>query len=178
MKVFAPDLAGLGVYTQIVLAVFVVIAVLSRIRKFVCLPPGDQWLFLQAWCLLGWYRFLIYSRPLKLITADLQQLPGEAVAAKVSDEELRRAKRISDAVAGSAVATPWLSSCLVQVLSLQDMLSSRGISGQFCIGATLDFDETDKLKVFSAHAWLQCGHKILNGGLSADKFSVLTTYRW
>ncbi len=151
---------------------------LSRIGKFVCLSPGDQWLFLQAWCLLGWYRFLIYSRPLKRITADFQQLPGKALVTKVSDDELRRAKRISDAIAGAAIATPWLSSCLVQVLSLQNMLSSRGISGQFCIGATLDFDAKDKQKLFNAHAWLLCGHEILNGGSTADRFSVLTTYRW
>jgi transglutaminase superfamily protein len=147
----------------------------SRIGKFMALPPGDQWLFLQAWCVLGWYRFSISCRSLRRITANLQQLPGKLPASSASDEELARARRVSDAIARAAVATPWSSRCLVQVLSLRHMLAVRGIGGQFYIGANLDADAVNNL---SAHAWLQCGHEVINGGLTADKYPVLPTYRW
>jgi hypothetical protein len=81
-------------------------------------------------------------------------------------------------VAAAGRVTPWQSFCLTQVLVAQRLLAKRNIPGQFYLGVRRGCERTDDPTGLSAHAWLQCGDKIVNGRAGHEQFTVVSTFSW
>ena len=81
-------------------------------------------------------------------------------------------------VAYAAVATPWQSRCLVQVLAVQHLMAEQQIPGQILIGVSPSAGGSEQEEAFGAHAWLQCGDAIVSGESGSDQYRVISSYAW
>ena len=95
--------------------------------------------------------------------------------AKLSEVEMKIAKKVGKAIMRASAYTPWESACLAQSLTAQKMLQKRGIPGVFYLGAAKDEENKEKMK---AHAWSQCGDTIITGGKGHEAFTVLSVFGW
>ena len=144
---------------------------MDRLQKFIALPANQQGLFVRSWFALGWYRLAVSMFTLRWLTRGLQHSPASQPTAAPSAAQLAEAQRVGRAVAQAASATPWASSCLVQVLVVQHFLAAQGISGQFYLGVSRAAGVPSL-----AHAWLQCGDFIVNGDACHQDFTVISSY--
>jgi hypothetical protein len=146
----------------------------SRLRKFVELDARDKRLFVEAYARLGLMRAAVSTVSFKRLSRSLHQLKdGQAPAVNSSQRDM--ALSIGRAVRRAAAATPWQSTCLVQVLAAQRMLSKRGIGGVIYLGAMVDADIEAGIR---AHAWLKCGDYFVTGEEGHEAYPVLTCYGW
>ena len=76
------------------------------------------------------------------------------------------------AVQGAAARTPWLSACLVQSLAAHVMLRRQEVPSVVYLGVG-----KDAAGCFIAHSWLRCGGRIVTGGGSQQRYSVIAAYR-
>lgn len=151
---------------------------LTRLQQFAALPAPDQGLFVLAWLTLGWMRLAILTVSFGRLAAPLAQHRDAVAAAPLSPAQCQRAARIGWLVASAARFTPWQSRCLTQVLVVQRLLARRAIPGQFYLGVARGSEGGESPGGLSAHAWVQCGNTIVNGGAGHERFRVLSTYRW
>ncbi|TDG12901.1 lasso peptide biosynthesis B2 protein [Seongchinamella unica] len=149
---------------------------MHRAKKFLALSFRQKMLMGQAWCLLLYYRLALASVPLKRITRDLARDNGGQTPPALAPEIVARAEELGRLVAHAAAATPWSSRCLAQVLATRHLLVRRGIPGQFYLGVNREGfpRESDSL----AHAWLQCGDRIVSGEAGSERFVVIAGFAW
>jgi hypothetical protein len=150
----------------------------NRVRKFAALDASQKLIFVQAWFLLGWMRAAILTVSFKRLTASLQHHREIVPPLSLELKERKQAARIGMLVASAAKYTPWQSSCLAQVLTVQRLLARRGIPGQFYLGARKGDATEDHPNGLEAHAWLQCDDVIVNGGAGHQEFTVVSTFSW
>lgn len=151
---------------------------LTRLKQFAALPAPDRGTFILAWLALGWMRLAILAVSFGRLTAALEQHRTTVAAAPLSPVQCERAVRIGRLVASAARCTPWQSRCLAQVLVVQRLLARRAIPGQFYLGVARGNEGGATPGGLAAHAWVQCGDAIVNGGAGHERFRVLSTYRW
>lgn len=147
---------------------------LHKITKFSALGSRQKRMFIEAYVTLGVMRAAILSVPFKHLVKSLVQ-QKHAVSPALDSTQLKLALAIGEAVRTAAGNTPWESACLVQTLTAQRMLSKRGIGGIFHLGAAMDDTAGEKLR---AHAWLQCGNRIITGEAGHEQYAVLSTFSW
>jgi hypothetical protein len=148
---------------------------LDKIKKFMALSLEEKKLFVEAWYLLGVMRLALLVFSFKRLTCafeHMQQVKEETV---LNEEQLQVAQLIGESIIKAASHTPWESACLVQALAAQKMLHKRGIPGVFYLGAKKD--QIDKGNI-TAHAWTQCGEKIITGGDGHKEFTILSVFGW
>ena len=150
----------------------------GKLSRFQSLDAADKWFLLRATWLLGCARLAILTLPFKRLVASLEHLPQPQPPAEPSAEQLQAASRMGYLVAVAANHTPWQSTCLAQVLVLQRLLAAQGIPGQFYLGVRRGCERSADPTGLSAHAWLQCGAQIVNGGAGHEAFTVVSTFRW
>lgn len=144
------------------------------ISRFFALDGHSKLLFLKIVCLLAWYRAAILTTSLKTLASSLDHHHDEPSPARASDAQLEQAAHLGYLVAAAAAYTPWNSTCLVQVLTLQRLLAKEGIGGRFYLGVCRESDSGE----LKAHAWLRCGERIVNGAGGHEQFAVVSTYSW
>ena len=149
-----------------------------RIGRFRALPPEEKRLLVRAWFLLGWFRAAINRVPLRQLTADLELHAVAPLPTPLSGDQQSQAAIIGRLVSAAARYTPWQSRCLVQVLVVQNLLARSGIPGQFHLGVRRGCGPTGDSTGLLAHAWLQCGGRIVNGAAGHELFTVVSTFRW
>jgi hypothetical protein len=151
-----------------------------KLRKFLALPLSEKGLFIKAWCLLGWMRAAILTTSFKRLSQGLDHHRAQPAQHPLKPAQLHSAHRIGYLVAAAASVTPWQSLCLVQVLVAQRLLASKHIAGQFYLGVEKSSENTpdSTLNELSAHAWLECGGEIVNGGTGCDRFTVVSVFSW
>jgi hypothetical protein len=152
--------------------------VISRFKKFIALPPGNKWIFVQAWLMLGWYRAGVLLLSFKRLTRNLQHHALPMAPAQLPEGQQQEALMIGRLVTAASRITPWQSLCLTQVLVAQRLLATRNIPGQFYLGVRRGCELTDDPTGLSAHAWLQCGEDIVNGRAGHDRFTVVSAFSW
>ena len=128
--------------------------------------------------MLGWYRAAILLTSFRRATAKLQHHPLLVPPQELPISQREEAKTIGYLVAAAARYTPWQSLCLVQVLVTQRLLAKRNIPGQFYLGVRPGCERSDDPTGLAAHAWLQCGERIINGATPQRAYVVLSTYTW
>jgi hypothetical protein len=147
----------------------------DRLGKFLRLPLAEQLLFLRIVPLLGFYRLLLRRRRLDRLTRHLQHSATVVELPIVDAPQQQRARRIGYLVAAAALATPWESRCLTQVMAVQHLLRRAGIPGQFLLGVPAA--RAAPAEASLAHAWVLVGTEVVNGGAVKD-YAVLSSYRW
>jgi hypothetical protein len=152
--------------------------VTKPLNKFIALPPRHKLILAQAWFMLGWYRAGILLLSFKRLTRELQHHALPVPAVQLSSGQREEALIIGRLVAAASRITPWQSLCLTQVLVVQRLLANRHIPGQFYLGVRRGCELTDDPTGLSAHAWLQCGEDIVNGGAGHERFTVVSAFSW
>jgi len=150
----------------------------TGISKFTTLEGSEKRLFVLAWLMLGWTRAALLLLSFRRLAVHLEHSRDGTNAIPPTSGQLEQAARIGWLVAAAARATPWQSRCLVQVLVVQRLLARRGIPGQFHLGVRRRGVDTGLPPGLSAHAWLECGTRVVNGGSELEQFTVISTFRW
>jgi hypothetical protein len=154
---------------------------MRKLQQFFALPWRQKGIFVHAWFLLGYMRAAILATSFKRLSASLQHHRETVPAPSLDLGQLKQAARIGQLVASAAKYTPWQSLCLPQVLVTQRLLARRNIPGQFYLGVRkgvpgeLAVEDPSGL---AAHAWLDCGGYIVNGGAGHQGFTVVSTFSW
>ena len=146
---------------------------LHKIKRFFALTGEEKKLFVEAYVTLGLMRAALLLFSFKRLTRSLEQQKDIGEMIPPGDHKLKSAIEVGNAIMRAAAHTPWESACLVQALTAQRMLQKRGIPGVFYLGAMKE--EGDE---FKAHAWSQCGDRIITGGKGHEAFAVLSVFEW
>jgi hypothetical protein len=129
-------------------------------------------LAVEALLLLGVFRAAILLLPFRRITAMMGLVQGEpgrfSGGASVASVE-----QFSWAIQAASKRTPWESACLVQALAGQVMLSRRRMSATLYLGVAKDASGSEAMV---AHAWLQCGDRIVTGGSGMERYAAISSF--
>ena len=118
--------------------------------------------FLKAFFYTGFYRAFILLVPFNKLRKRMGKHKEES-ADKI-------ASHISWVVTLISSKTPWESKCLVQALTAQRMLKSKGISTTIYLGVRKEGNE------MKAHAWLRCGEYYVTGGAIREQYTVVAKF--
>lgn len=147
----------------------------SRIRKFAGLRPGEQRQLLRITLLLAWTRLQLSRRGFAHFIRDLTVHRDLPAASGISPLQREQAVELGRLVSLAARHTPWQSRCLAQVLVLQRLLEQRQIPGFFSLGVRKPGRDVPHL---DAHAWLQCGDEIVHGAQPGEAYTTLSCFSW
>ena len=148
---------------------------IRKFKKFTKLSVEEKKLFTEATIMLGIMRTAILTISFKRLTRSLEHVAKQKELPSLTEEDMKTAKLIGQAIMRASAYTPWESACLAQSLTAQKMLQKRGIPGVFYLGAMKDEEEKSKMK---AHAWSQCGDAIITGAKGHEEFTVLSVFGW
>ena len=123
----------------------------SRLRKFIRLPHADRGLLVSAVVSVLKARVTLMFVPVRKIL--LPVVPR--TEPESSDIE---AARISWAVETAGRIVPTGGNCLVRAIAGRAMLARRGVSSQIRLGVAKNSPD-----ILTAHAWLECGDRIVTG---------------
>ncbi len=112
---------------------------------------------MEAWLLLWACRVGLWFAPFPRVLQWTQYIASHfrSTRALSSDEVIRCIAR--------ALRLSWHASCLTQALAGWIMLTRHGTASRVKIGVNLPAQQA-----FSAHAWLECGDKVILGDLESD----------
>ncbi len=143
---------------------------MSRLRKFLALPHADRGCLVEAGFWLGIARLAILVLPFRWIAPGLgrhmARSPEETGAAPAELLD-----RISWAVTTASRHLPWDCLCLAQAMAGKAMLKCRGVPCTLYLGLAKGSEAQ-----LQAHAWLQCGERILTGQRGMTGFTVIATF--
>ena len=148
---------------------------IKKFKKFSQLSGEEKKLFLEAYITLGMMRAAILTISFKRLTRSLEHAAKKKALPDLSEEEMKTAQKVGQAIVRASAYTPWESACLAQSLTAQKMLQKRGVSGVFYLGVAKDEESKEKMK---AHAWTQCGDSIITGGRGHEVFTVVSVFGW
>jgi hypothetical protein len=148
---------------------------IKKFKKFSQLSGEEKKLFLEAYITLGMMRAAILTISFKRLTRSLEHAAKKKALPDLSDEEMKTAQKVGQAIVRASSYTPWESACLAQSLTAQKMLQKRGVSGVFYLGVAKDEESKEKMK---AHAWTQCAQSIITGKSGYEAFTVVSIFRW
>ena len=148
----------------------------GRVHKFAALDWQRKKLLVQAWLLLGYLKLLLRRKPFKKLVAGLEMHREPGVQSPLDPESQEMARAVGWAVRVAANQTPWVSTCLVQVLTAQKMLENRGVAGVFYVGASSVREKTPPK--FQAHAWLTCNGEVITGEQGHQNYTVVSAFSW
>lgn len=135
-------------------------------RKFLNLTWRDKYLLLSAAFWLAAIRLGLLLLPFSALRAIL----GFAARGGAWFRFQLAEGRVAWAVMAAGRRHPFGSTCLTRALAAQVMLARRALPCRFVIGVAKD--ERGGLE---AHAWLECGEKVLIGGPDVSRFTPLAT---
>ena len=124
---------------------------IRKIKTFIFkIRIKDKLLFLEAFVLTGIIRFKILRKPFNKLKEEMGTYNKESKE-DVELSEYKVCKKIRWIVTTISNHTPWESLCLVQALTVQNMLKRRNISTTIYLGVNKIDNE------MKAHAWIRCG---------------------
>lgn len=118
---------------------------------------------LMARVLVAVWQFARLSRWLGGAGAVSRTLPTPTVHTALHTQDVTRAI--------ATLSRYFRCTCLVQAVAGKIMLERRGISHALVLGVRKDGDTQ-----LQAHAWLQCGDRIVLGGRQAPHFTAVTMF--
>ncbi|WP_132010303.1 lasso peptide biosynthesis B2 protein [Mesobacillus foraminis] len=126
-------------------------------------------LFLEAFLLLGWARFL-KTLPFSNIVPSLGQHMKET-SLEINDYNKKTLKNVSNAVNIMSRYTLWESMCLVKAIAAMKMLEKRKIESTIYFGTAKDANGN-----LIAHAWLRSGPYYITGAEVMNQFVVVSKF--
>jgi hypothetical protein len=138
------------------------------------LSPTDRRLLVAAIGWLGLLRVAAAMLPFRRLASllGLTQSDPSEVSLAAGASHRAQAEAIGWAVQGVAARTPWLSTCLVQSLAGYVMLRRHDVPSVVYLGVAKDAGGE-----LIAHSWLRCGDRLVTGGSSQHRYSVIAAYR-
>jgi len=147
--------------------------ILHKIRIFFSLGKQEKKLFCQAFILLGIIRVKMLTQPFKHLTRSLEHQKSISKIDRLDPEEIRIALLVGIAVNRAAKYTPWKSACLVQALTTHRILVKYNLPGVIYLGIAKKAENE-----IIAHAWTQCGDKILTGAKGHEPYTTISVFIW
>jgi Transglutaminase-like superfamily len=141
-----------------------------KFKRFVQLRYKDRLLVVEAVIMLAIARFCILAVPFRILAKWLDRAPDAAAPDSLSPDA-RLPVRVGWAIAAAARNVPWNAVCLPQAIAAKAMLARRGQGSAFHLGAMVGKDGT-----LSAHAWLECGGRIVTGATGMRGMSPLARF--
>ena len=141
-------------------------------HKLSTLTPIRVFIWLEAACLLGFARLLVWALPFKYWV----KLIGTPMSSRSDYQQVHikpeKLLNIQWAIKSAAYRVPWQAVCLPQAMTAKWMLSFRGQKSKLLLGLRADPQKNNKL---AAHAWLECGADIIVGEVD-EKYSKVTHF--
>lgn len=144
----------------------------SRVVRAIARRFARMVMMTRIYLLLILTRAVIRAFSLQRITARLGIAMEETPKDGIPDEQLRFARRVSQAIDRAAPLTPTNSNCYPQALTAWWLLHRKRIPTTFYYGAAFDTDGT----ALEAHVWLRCGPLIVTGGGQSRRYAPLTWF--
>ncbi|WP_436238458.1 lasso peptide biosynthesis B2 protein [Paenibacillus sp. LjRoot153] len=142
---------------------------MNNLKIFLSYDRRTQWIYLEAFIMLGWAR-LMKSRPFAKIAPSLgTQMIETSYTSIETDQTVLRL--ISQAIDRMSKHTFWESMCLVKAMAAMKMLERRRIESTMYLGTAKD--ESGKL---IAHAWLRSGPYYITGHEVMNRFTVVSKF--
>ena len=143
--------------------------ILRKAKTFIKSDSKTKFDFLYAYFYTGVFRMYILFVPFNKLRKRMGKHKKES-AEKETRDVYKIASHISWVVTLISSKTPWESKCLVQALTAQRMLKSKGISTTIYLGVRKEGNE------MKAHAWLRCGEYYVTGGAIREQYTVVAKF--
>lgn len=141
----------------------------KKLITFLSLDTDTKLLFLEAFILLGWARFL-KGKPFSKVAPKLGEPMCETTYSNHSMNQHILAK-VSQAVNIMSNYTLWESMCLVKAIAAMKMLERRNIESTIYLGTA-----KDKNGKLIAHAWLRSGPFYITGAEVMERFVIVSKF--
>jgi hypothetical protein len=119
--------------------------------------------------LLGWYRIIVLTQPMKVWSQSLGET-GQNLVYLHTPEDLLFIRKLRLDIARIAPMTWWNSNCLAQALCAAHLLRQHHVSYQLFLGVLILQNE------IKAHAWLKSDNIYVTGEYEHERYHVVTTY--
>jgi hypothetical protein len=142
---------------------------MNKLRKFLALPMADQWLLARCVVLVALIRLGLNTLTLAAVQQRLKPWMSPDGRRQQRTNEIPSAEmdRLMWAIRQASRCVP-AATCLTQALAAQVMLGREGCPTQLRLGVTREAGE------FQAHAWVECGGRVIIGDHgSLAKFTTL-----
>ncbi len=137
---------------------------IRRFNRFLKLSTEEQGLFLRAILLVGLVRLGLWLIPLRVLH---RALGSFFIGSKAPGKRQHPAERISWAVRVAGDVIPY-STCLVQALAAQALLSAGGQASNLCIGVAKEGRSS-----IEAHAWVEIEGEVIIGATEQGRYTRL-----
>ena len=133
--------------------------------RFLCLPPGERRLLIEALTAVSFVRLGLTALPFRIFRKYVldcsRARPNSATAGQVT------AGTVVWAVTVASRYVP-MATCLTQALASQMILARHGYSTELRIGVTKDAHGS-----FGAHAWLELKGRVVIGDVDLANYTPL-----
>ena len=136
---------------------------MGKLKKLLKLSPADLLLLVRAAVLLVIVDLGLRLLPFQMLQAILARRPLRWRSQQAADERSLGRRRRAVEVAGGYVG----ASCLKKALTLQWLLSRRGVSTRLWLGVQR-WEGT-----LRAHAWLEHNGRVIVGGPGGERYTPL-----
>ncbi len=143
--------------------------VARKIKLFFSLDHYTRLLLMEAYCFLGWARYL-KGLPFVKISPSLGE-PMNETNQSCNRKDIDAIRSISEAVFIMSRHTWWESQCLVMAIAAMKMLERRHIESTLYMGIARECNGD-----MSAHAWLRSGSYYVSGAVGMERFTVVATF--
>jgi hypothetical protein len=143
---------------------------IPSLRKFVSLPVMERRILLKAFFLLWCIRLGMWMMPFRMIQQIYGRffpIPVTATGQVPSKETILMAKKMGWAVRSVSGMVP-SATCLARALTLQALLSRKGIPSSLALGVAQGNESG-----IIAHAWVEVDGIVIIGGEERDRFTRL-----
>ncbi len=144
---------------------------ISKLQTFWDLPFRDKFFFLDAVLLLSISKLVVLTVPFKKVAPHLGKVNGE-VNYELDSIQLQKADRIKLFINMAAGNVPFRSVCLDQAMAGMLLLRRFRIPSNLCLGVKRNEAE----KKLDAHAWIECGGRILIGGQRSLQYNKVAHF--
>jgi hypothetical protein len=140
---------------------------MSKLRKFFALGLSDQWLLVRCLVLVALIRLGLNTLTLAAVQQRLRPWMTPERRKRSRDMQKTEMDHLMWAIRQASRCVPQ-ATCLTQALAAQVMLGREGCPTQLRLGVTREQGE------FQAHAWVECGGRVIIGDHGAlGKFTTL-----
>lgn len=145
----------------------------KALRIFLSRPWPIKWLVVDAGCTLLWFALYVRWRPFRQLTATWDG-PGKAAPTHITADQQVLAREVEWLIGSLSRRLPFQVTCLMQAAAARSLLTRRGVPCTVYIGVAPRRDDGRNV---NAHAWLQCGERIITGRAEARNFRAMTSFR-
>ena len=135
-------------------------------------PWQTRWLVVDAACTLVWFALFVRLMPFQRLTVKWGH-QGQVARTDITPDQQQQAREIEWLIDALSRRMPFQATCLMQAATGQSLLRRRGVPSTVYIGVAPRRDDGRNV---NAHAWLQCGRRIITGRAEARNYRAMTWF--